>query len=107
MTSPEPHSIKQTATSPFFSLLIPDDKTLTIKKFGNINPLCGHENYNTWSATMCHHWRGLNLFELVVEGLKPAKDSNAKELRSFKALSHQAISILLSVVSSEILEKNC
>ena len=80
------------------------DKPTTVK-LDNITPLSGQSNYNVWASTMKIILKGMNCYEIVVEGLEPSIDADSKERKAYDYLSYPAQTIFIQVVTNKILEK--
>ncbi|KAI5299310.1 hypothetical protein KEM55_002322 [Ascosphaera atra] len=72
-----------------FKSKIKEDKPVTIK-VDNIKVLTGQENYNIWASTVKLVWKGMKVYEIVVDGAAPAEDAEEEEVKAYEALCHQA-----------------
>lgn len=92
------------SSSSFFLQQINDDTTRMVK-LSDITKLSGQDNYNVWASTMTIIWRALKVYDLVVEGKKPEKNSSAEELKAFESLKNYALTVYLQVVSPKLIEQ--
>src|SRR6188768_416903 len=70
-------------------------------RFDRINELTGHLDYDIWSATMRHLFRGMGVWEIINDSAKPNTLIN-DDILSYNYLSSQAITALVQVVSIPI-----
>jgi len=92
--------------SPMFSFLAQVNKTTQVKvKLDNIGKLTGQENYWIWSASMTVILKGIKAYKIVVDGVSPAEDADNTEVDVYDHLCHTASTIIIKVVSQDILEK--
>src|SRR5688572_19517179 len=80
------------------------DSTRRTIKLDKLEPLTGQENYLIWSATMKHIFRSMKLAKIVIDGAVPKADAAADERAAFAELCEEANTILIQVVSPEILK---
>jgi len=82
-----------------------DKKTPVNVKLDSIGKLTGEENYRIWSASMTIILKGIKAYEVVMDGVVPAEGADATEVNAYDHLCHTASTILIQVVSQDILEK--
>ena len=82
-----------------------DKKTPLNVKLDSIGKLTGQDNYRIWSASKTIVLKGINAYQVVVDGVSPADDADQTEIDAFEHLKHTASTIFIQVVSQDILEK--
>ncbi|RPB06507.1 hypothetical protein P167DRAFT_550474 [Morchella conica CCBAS932] len=102
MSAKGKESAKKSSLS--FSTRVKDDKPITIK-LDNIRVLTGQSNYNIWAASMKLVWKGMKVYEIVVDGAEPSDDAVDAEKSAYESLCHQAAAVYIQVVSQDILKK--
>jgi len=80
-------------------------KTPVIVTLNSNRKRTGPENYRIWSASMNIVLKGIKAYEVVVDGVSPAKDADQTERDAFEHHKHTASTIFIQVVLQDILEK--
>jgi len=80
-------------------------KTPVHVKLDSIAKHTGHDNNRIWSASMNIVLKGIKAYEVVVDGVSPADDTEQTETDAFEHLQHTTSTISMQVVSEHILEK--
>ena len=73
-------------------------------KLDKLEPLTGQENYTIWAATMKHIFKSLKLASIVIDGTTPSANTTSSEKAAFEELCEEANTIMIQVVSSDILK---
>jgi len=82
-----------------------DKKTPINVKLDSISKLMGQENYRMWSASMTIIPKGIKESAVVVDGVVPTEGADPTEVDAYDHLCHTASTIIIQVVSQDILEK--
>ena len=80
------------------------DSTRRTIKLDKLEPLTGQDNYMIWSATMKHVFKSLKIAKIVIDGAVPKSDVTQEERAAYDELCDEANTILIQVVSPEILK---
>jgi len=92
--------------NPMFSFSARVDKKTPVNiKLDCIGKLTGQDNYRIWSASTNIVLKGIQAYEVVVDGVSPADDADQTEIDAFEHLKHTTSTIFIQVVSQDSLEK--
>jgi hypothetical protein len=95
-----PESYYKPASS-FQAILTSTRRTIKLDK---LEALTGQENYTIWAATMKHIFKSLKLAGIVIDGVIPAAGASSTERAAFEELCEEANTIMIQVVSTDILK---
>ncbi|POS87711.1 hypothetical protein EPUL_000649 [Erysiphe pulchra] len=87
---------------------IKQQNSIVISKLDEIPQLMGHENYRTWALAMTNVWRDMKMYQVVVKGERPNRQTSKKDINLYKSLCREAIHILYNdrrIVQDEIVRK--
>src|SRR5690606_26328249 len=73
-------------------------------KLDKLEPLTGQENYTIWAATMKHIFKSLKIASIVIDGATPSAKATSSEKAAFEELCEEANTIIIQVVSTDILK---
>src|SRR5690606_31887838 len=73
-------------------------------KLDKLEPLTGQENYTIWAATMKHIFKSLKVASIVIDGDTTSANATSSEKAAFEELCEEANTIMIQVVSSDILK---
>jgi len=82
-----------------------DKETPVYVQLDTIGKLTVLENCRGWSASMTLILQGIKAYEVVVDGVVPAEEADATEVRAYDQLCHTASTIFIQVVTQVIMEK--
>src|SRR5690606_11457722 len=73
-------------------------------KLNKLEPLTGQENYTIWAATMKHIFKSHKLASIVIYGASTSANATSSEKAAFEELCEEANTLMIQVVSSNILK---
>ncbi|RKF59551.1 putative exosome complex exonuclease rrp6 [Erysiphe neolycopersici] len=81
--------------------------SIVIPKLDEIPQLNGHENYHAWALAMTNVWRDMKMYQVVVKGERPNRETSKKDIKLYKSLCREAIHILYNdrrIIQDEIVQ---
>lgn len=88
--------------------LAKQQNSIAISRLDDIPQLTGHENYHSWALAMTNIWRDMKMYQVVVKGERPNRETSKKDIKLYKSLCRDAIHILYNdrrIVQDEIVRK--
>ncbi len=72
-------------------------------RMDNISVLTGKDNYQSWSDQMSMIFTAVGLYDVVVDGAKPAPEGANDDQEAFNEITSAAIVLLIQVIAKPIL----